>query len=329
MRFYPIITLVPFVALIPLAASIAGCEPTLDVGGRGGGATASCEQQPSCPTSQECLATFSNAGKPQFGLRVAELAVTSPPTLATEGAGLFMQALFAPDLPACSQLGGGLTSWLLRFDLEHQTLTMGGAAPPADPSQPYTLVDALVQQNGASYHLAPVTFDLASNAAATFSTASRQDFYLPMYFPAATGNGAVGPDALPIHDLAASNIVISPSHDCIGRYDAAIFDPNQGCTPSMPNRPYVPGGELDGYISLEEVDGIVIAELDQTLCVFITGDATTYGDHANAVSHCVRENGVIAFKGDWCAATNAAATATCFDAVRFHAGFAASAAHIQ
>jgi hypothetical protein len=47
------------------------------------------------------------------------------------------------------------------------------------------------------------------------------------------------------------------------------------------------------------------------------------------VGHCARSGGVVAFKGDWCAATNAPATATCFDAVHFVADFAASAAAIQ
>jgi len=38
---------------------------------------------------------------------------------------------------------------------------------------------------------------------------------------------------------------------------------------------------------------------------------------------------VIDFKGDWCSKTNAPATDTCADAVRFTADFAASAVTIQ
>ena len=44
------------------------------------------------------------------------------------------------------------------------------------------------------------------------------------------------------------------------------------------------------------------------------------------VTHCARTNGVIDFKGDWCAATNSPATGLCARiAVQFTADFAASA----
>ena len=42
-----------------------------------------------------------------------------------------------------------------------------------------------------------------------------------------------------------------------------------------------------------------------------------------------RTNGVIDFHGDWCAATDAAASANCFDALAVNGGFAASSVAIN
>jgi hypothetical protein len=328
MRFHAI------VSCIAVAMFGAGCAPSVVDAGQGGGGNPSveallhCPSEPSCPLSQPCLATVENQGTTQFGLRVAELAVSSPPALANGPVAAFWSALFGPNLPACALPGRGDTSWLLRFDLEQGTLTMGGAAPPAAPSQAYRLLDTAVSQGGFGHDVAPITFALSENAQRALTTRTAQDFALPMFFP---GNGATptGPFVLTFHALRASEIVISPTHDCIGSYDTAVFDPEAGCQPKSLHHYYEHGGRLDGWLSLEETDSIEVAALGETLCVALTGDATTYGDRTTPIARCARTNGVIDFQGDWCSTTNGPKTATCSDAVHFVADFAASAVRID
>jgi hypothetical protein len=69
--------------------------------------------------------------------------------------------------------------------------------------------------------------------------------------------------------------------------------------------------------------------LRESLCVFLSGSALMYSQNAGKVLTCARAHGVIDFKGDWCSATNARATAECSDALRFEADFLASAAVIH
>jgi hypothetical protein len=205
---------------------------------------------------------------------------------------------------------------------------MGGAAPPTAPSHAYRLLDTTVSQRGRSQHVAPITYALLENAQRALTTRTPQDFAFPMFFP---GNGATptGPFVLTFHALRASEVVISPTHDCIGSYDTAVFDPEAGCRPKSLQHYYEHGGHLDGWLSLEETDSIEIAALGETLCVALTGDAATYGDHATPIERCARTDGVIDFQGDWCSTTNARGTRACSDAVHFVADFAASAVRID
>ncbi len=259
---------------------------------------------------------------------MAELAVAEPSALAQGIMPVLLDALFGPNLPQCGPIGGGDSSWLLRFDLAQNTLTMGGGFPPVKPTDPYAFIDAAVIQGSHTYQVAPLTFGLAASGEG-LSTTTAQDLYLPMFFPG-DADDLSGPEVLPIHSLTATDIVVSPSHDCIGRYDPAIFSTQADCTPTTPNSMYLHGGHLEGYLVLDEIDGVAVQALDKTLCLLITGDnGYEYSDDASPVSHCTRNDGVIAFQGDWCAATNAPATATCFDAVHFVADFAASAVPIQ
>jgi hypothetical protein len=328
MRFHPI------VSCIAIALFGGGCAPAVVEVGQGGSSSSillhpsTCPLEPSCPLSQPCLATVENQGTTQFGLRVAELAVSSPAALANGPVAEIWNALFRPNLAACMLPGDGASSWLLRFDLEQGTLTMGGAAPPALPDEGYRLLDTTVSQGGLDQHVAPITFALMENARRALTTRTAQDFAFPMFFPA-DGAPPAGPFVLTFHALRASEVVISPSHDCIGRYDPAVFDPVTGCRPTTIQNYYEHGGHLVGWLSLEEMDSIEVQALGETLCVALTGDAATYGDGATPIARCARTNGAIDFKGDWCSRTDGRATAACSDAVHFVADFAASAVRID
>jgi hypothetical protein len=331
----------PFLVGLSAAASAlaCGCDFSLGTGsagagGGGGSATVptDCGQASTCPVSQECLAIVQNAGSPRFGLRIAELGVQTPAVFAHGFLASVLSYWFGPSLPGCAASWSslwnwsGASSWLLRFDLGAGTLTMGGAAPPADPAQGYTFFDGMVPQGAQVYHAAPVTFVLVTSPDGSLGTAAPQDLDLAMFFPAGKVT-RTGPVVLPLHALAASNVVVSPSHDCIGRCDPADFTFPQ-CLSVDPNALYLHGGHLESYVSLEEADAISISAAEQSLCVLLTGDSFDNCDGIGPVCHCKRTGGVIDFKGDWCSQTNAPATATCADAVRFAADFAASAVTI-
>jgi hypothetical protein len=333
-------------AFIACAAALAatGCTigfseaTTGSFGGAGGAAPVpvTCGETAACPVSQECLATVENHGSAQFGMRIAELTIGSPEVLSLKGLlGFYLEESFGPKLPACfgpesSVEPAGATSWLLRFDLDQQTLTMGGAAPPAHPKDGYTFIDALVSQGGTTFDVAPVTFDLVTSPDGSFGVTAAADLLLPMWFPSdGLDKKPTGPVVLPLRGLMASDVVVSPSHDCIGHYDPAIFSEKAGCEPTTPGELFVHAGHVSAYVTLEDADGIGMGALGETLCVLLSGNDVKYGDTQTPTEHCKRTGGVIDFKGDWCSATNAPATATCFDAVLFTADFAASAAVIN
>ncbi len=293
-----------------------------------------CGATAACPLAQECLAIAENHAAPQFGLRIAELSMSSPEVFVPGSImGGFLEQTFLPSLPACFPthsgltIGAGATSWLLRFDLDNGTLTMGGATPPADPMQGYTLLDAMVPQGGTTYHVAPVTFDLSLGKGETLDVVAAQDLALPMFFP---GYLTSSPTVLPLHALTASEMVFSPTHDCIGHYDPSIFDDAAFCEPKTHDEMFVHAGHLEAYVSLEEADTIDMGSfLGETLCAMLTGNAEEYSDDATPLAHCKRTGGIIDFKGDWCSTTNGPATVTCADAVHFVADFAASAVVIH
>jgi hypothetical protein len=97
--------------------------------------------------------------------------------------------------------------------------------------------------------------------------------------------------------------------------------------PSEKQFSFINGGKLDGYITLEDADGVIVDLINQSLCAVLTGT----NDAAKPISKCKRDPATmkITYKGDWCDATNAAADATCTDSVQLAADFAASAVKIN
>jgi hypothetical protein len=306
-------------------AIIALCLAALFAAGAGCNTpTAPCPGAKGCPLAQPCLATHENASAQRFGLRIAEIVVRSPTALGVAtGAGRLFQSSVTPSRNECNfgDHGDGLTAWLLRFDLTQLTLTLGGAAGVPAPTTGFTFFDAMVTQGGTSYHVAPVTLPLTENADGSFGTATPADVDLPVFFVDPTT-----PTVLPLHSLSIAGTV-SASHDCIGSYDPANFDPTHSCRPTTPNEFFRHGGHLQAYLSLEQADTIDVGGANETLCAELAGVPGAF--NRSPIARCSRTNGVIDFKGDWCAATNGPATSTCADAVHATADFAASAEAIQ
>jgi hypothetical protein len=228
-----------------------------------------------------------------------------------------------PDNPVCNLPGGGTFSWLLAFDTLAGTLTTGGAKPAQDPTLGYSFLNESFPITGGTLPLAPVTLT-APLGASCVANSSAADLNLPVYLDS-TATSAV---LLPLRQAQFSNLTVSGDHNCIGKHNGAFLDPADGCIGTAQAPIFLPGGQVDGFINLEQADSVVILAIQQSLCLVLTGDAAKYGD-GGSPQKCKRTSGKIVFPGDWCTATNQAATAQCNDAVRFNGTFAASAVIIK
>jgi hypothetical protein len=326
--------------LLPIAA-LLGCGSDDVLSGGAGGApsssngtgsgTSTCGQEASCPVASPCLATAEYDGKPQFTLRIAELGVTAPASLAGTNNGSLLRDLLALNLPACGSfvLTHGVTSWLLGFDLTHGMLTVGGSAPPADSTKPYAFIDnQTVQQGSTKYLLAPASVPIAASSGFLAATAP-MEVNLPMYFPVAFFQDTLaGPNALPLHHAVFSEMAVSASHDCIGHYDPGLFEA-PGCQSQLTDGSvFIHAGHLEGYMLLDELDNLIVPPLKATMCVVLTSFTATQLD-STGIARCPESGGTVTVAGDWCSATNAPATASCADALHLVADFAASAVPMQ
>lgn len=120
---------------------------------------------------------------------------------------------------------------------------------------------------------------------------------------------------------------LSASGNCIGSYNAAGLEPTNLCQPDAAHSSFVNGGNGKAFILLEEADTVLVQQLDESLCVLLSGDAARYGNGA-VTAHCKRTAGANDFAGGWCSTTNTAATASCHDAVAFRFDYAAGSVKI-
>jgi hypothetical protein len=282
-----------------------------------------CGQTAACPVSQPCLASFENAGAPRFALRMNELLIRSPATLEPDASllGLLFWDAVLPSLLACLVGGTGATTWLLAFDLDHGTVTMGGAAPSHSETTPssFSFLETTVTQGAQTFTTTPVTFDLVESASGELGTAAPEELDLPVFvFQGASAA------VLPLHALSMSRVTVSASHDCIGRYDPSLFDVDAGCVPATRDEGFFPAGHLQAFVTLAEADAIVIQDLSATFCAILAGLPGMVGSSSTPVRHCPSS-----FQGDWCSTTNGPATASCADAVQLSADFAAGAVQLE
>jgi hypothetical protein len=254
---------------------------------------------------------------------MADLAFTAPASL-TKGLikGVIGNAVTL-NQPACNLTGGGTFSWLLAFDTVAGTLKTGGAMPAADPTLGYSFVDQDYPIMGGKLHVGPVTLTATLDAGCKTSS-SAADLNLPIYLDL----GASDQMLIPLRQARFVNLTISGHHNCIVKYNAANLDPAGGCLADDQNPTFLPAGQVLGLINLDQADSVIIDAVGQSLCVVLSGDAATYGN-GGTPARCKRTGGKIDFKGDWCTATNAAASAACSDAVNFAGDFAASGVLIK
>jgi hypothetical protein len=307
----------------------AGCSSSSS-GSGGAGGSSSGTGGPACALTaagcktdvSDCVALVDNKGQKDFGLRISQLTVTKPSALASGVVASVINNAVASNYAACtlgsstdSVFGGGTGtfSWLVEFDETKGTIKTGGAKPVADPNAGYCFV------NDKAKGIAPFTVNAAVGSDGKFTMTDGQDLTVPIYLDA-TGSSVV---LLPLHKARLFNGMLSSDNNCIGKYNAEGLDPNNTCKPDPENKIYmfVDGASLEGYVTIEEADGVEVQALKQSLCVVLSGQ--------NSNGKCPRDaGGKITVKGDWCAAKNAAADASCADAWKLGATFSASAVKI-
>jgi hypothetical protein len=251
---------------------------------------------------------------------MSQITITKPTVLA---AGSIVGNLVANgaqmNLDKCNLTGGGTFSWLLQFDPAAGTVRTGGAKPTDDPFGGYCFVNELL----GGIQITPTEAD-AFLSGGVFS-ADVGYITVPIFLDAAASTHVLLP-------LKATKLLgaLSEDKNCIGKYNADKLDPANSCLAEPPDiLQFENAGMLDGFITLEDADSVIVENLKQSLCVLLSGNAGMYGD-AGTPNKCKRDmDGKIVYQGDWCAATNTPADASCTDAAKFNAAFAASAVKIN
>jgi hypothetical protein len=269
--------------------------------------------------SSKCIALEDNSAAKAFTLRMANLTLTAPPSL-TKGLvkGVVSNGV-TMNLGSCNLNGGGTFSWLLQFDTAAGTLKTGGATPADDPTKGYTFVDKMV--NG--FQISPFTAMAPIGKDGTFAITKGQDVTVPVYLD-------LKASAVVLLPLKAAKLSgkVSTDNNCIGEYNSKGLDPAGSCVDDATTPLFIGAdgkansdGTLDGYITLEQADTVIVDAVGQSLCVILSGDAATYGNGATPAL-CKRDAAMkITFQGDWCDATN---DNTCKDSARLTANFSAS-----
>ncbi|MGK4004987.1 hypothetical protein WMF31_20325 [Sorangium sp. So ce1036] len=312
------------VSALTSAAVVAGC------GGDDGGATSSsspgssggqgenCDLHDAVCTAvaSDCIAVHDNQGATRFGLRMAQLTITKPDVLATGFVANLVAEGLTMKLPQCYLNGTGTFSWLLEFDTMTGKLRTGGALPADDPRQGYCFANMTVGE----FEIAPTEIDAPLTDGAW--TGEVESLNVPIFLDAGSA-----PIILPLHQVKLSDAAVSADNNCIGRRNDAL-DPQNLCLPDEEHPAFINGGKLAAFITLEEVDKVIVPDVNQSLCVVLSGNIGEYGS-GETPNTCKRdENGQIVLKGDWCSATNSAATAECADAFALGGEYAASAVKI-
>lgn len=317
------------VAAVGVFGFVIGCDGGETGGTTTGGATPTCELTAACVTADKtCVAIVDNAGKKQFGLRMSQILISKPATL---GPDKFVGKTVAggvswkrPDCYLTGDAEGGTFSWLLHFDVDSNMVCTGGAKPPAKAEDGYSFVNEMVMSGGQMFDIKPIKFSSPDLASGKFSVApaDAQDIIVPIY----TAEGE--PILLPLRKARILEGTLSSNNNCVGSFNGSGLDPFNNCGPFPAENQFSfnNAGKLEGFITLEDADNIIVDLANASLCALLTED----GDGATPISKCKRDAmAAITYKGDWCSMTNAAADGTCADSVQLAADFAASAVTIN
>ncbi len=322
-------------------AGLAACRGDGAAASQGAAKVATCwPTDPSCKLTGgagfECLSLHDNGVGDRGTYRMSQLEIAKPLVLA----GRFLQDTVTTreitlEMPQCLQDGTGRFNWLFDADWASGELRTGGAHIPSDPAAGYCFIDGMVS----GFLAQPVQIALQmgqDDAGRTFATKTPiASLSVPIYLDDAETTSLL----LPLHDVQLSDGHVSADNDCIGSWDGDGLSYDNNCEPNAmigQHMQWLNGARLTAYITGEEADRVWIPQLQQTLCVALSGDAQTYGQAfvQGTVSgkRCARDMSgrILALdKADWCSSTSAACSPPDADAFRLEAGFAASAVLIR
>jgi hypothetical protein len=295
----------------------------------GGGLVGPCApKDPACTAvPSKCIALNDTCSMSSHTLRISQLSITAPKVFAPGSiVGNLVANAVQLNLEQCNLAGGGTFSWLLTIDEATKLLITGGAKPESDPIQGYCYTNEMVQVGKQSVQVSPAKVGASINSKGDLDVGEIDSLPMPIYLDA----GASALVLLPLRKVKFTSVQISPERRCIGEYNADELDPANSCLAEPPSvKQFDEAGSIDAFMTLEDADQIIIESLNQSLCVLLSGNAATFGD-GGSPSKCKRDAaGVILYKGDWCEATDAAATAACADSVRLSGTLAASAVKLK
>jgi hypothetical protein len=267
-----------------------------------------------CGSTSTCLPTADNGDKNVLNFRIRRLNLAAPAALASD----FIQNTVVNagmDLKdECGEDGKGLFNWLIQIDKSTNTMITGGAPPAHDPlGQGFCF--ASFQLGGTT--IQSVSSKIEFTGENTFRSTDKVVLNIPIFLSDALSSAII----LPLRDARLENVTMSSDGrgtNCIGSFNPTALDST--CSEDRALCPrWQTAGALGGYITLEDADGVKIADLaNKSLCAFLASDPGLT---------CNRDaQGKIIYQGDYCSTTTS--PGGCLDSVWLSATFAASAAPI-
>ena len=300
-----------FVAAALAACSSSSSDASSSTGGTGtggsgaGGATGfgavgmcySTKSQCGLPGSH-CMSLVDNTSTTKKTLRISQLRVTKPALLASKPIefSIIGPAVTWADDAACGLSAPGKAgqfNWLLEFDTAAKTLKTGGAKPVDDAHSGYCYVNDSFGGLAVA-PIAPTPIDLTDNKDGTFTfgTTQKFDISVPIFLDK---TATKAPIVLPLKGGTIKNGTLTEGGNCIGKFKGDTLDPSTSppCQPqtSDPTKDdayqYTSGATLEGYITAEDADSVIVVDLGQSLCSLLANTAMDVG----GVKHCLRDTG--------------------------------------
>lgn len=317
------------VSVVFLFGSVAVVACGDDTSSTGANPDVGCEAGTGCPAVvSECIAFADNAASTKFAVRISQLTIEAPPALTNELVVNLITKGITLNYPSCAAAtgdpiftGDGTFSWILEIDKQNGELRTGGAKLEPDPNKGYCFVNETIQ----SFPVAPFTVPLPVGGDGSFATMGTKAVTVPIYTDPKDASKVI---LLPLRGVRIFDGKLSADNNCVGTYNGANLDPVNLCKPEATVPLFNNGAKLDGYITLEDADAVVIPELDNKTLCWLIADAGNRG-----ATNCNRDAGnLITYKGDWCAGAtpdDPGSAGGCGDSVKLAASFAASAATVR
>ncbi len=275
--------------LVALGASLYACggsdaPKATDPGGSGGGSAAG-ECFPTAAgcgiPGSKCMAYNDVASSSVKTLRMAQLKLTKPSQLASKTIAFTIigPAVTIAEKPECylkTNGKGGQFSWLLEFDLDKKTLKTGGAPPVADPDKGYCYVDTTIAGTPVGPLVVSINYDAAAQTFETIYDDAHKNITVPIFLDP---KGEKTPILLPLKakkDVPMFKGKFSEGGNCIGAFRGDTLKKSDECQTtdddpkSDESYQFKNDGQLEGYITAEEADNVLIVDLGQSLCSFLS-----------------------------------------------------------